>query len=100
MFIEIISYNFTLKLFFITICLVDTDVYTYTFTENESPQISGNTTINVHVNKTVKFKFEISDDGKTSPRYVVLKKPDHFVLDNRTGIATWTPINDDVSEIR
>uniref|UniRef100_A0A8W8MTE0 Uncharacterized protein n=2 Tax=Magallana gigas TaxID=29159 RepID=A0A8W8MTE0_MAGGI len=67
--------------------------------ENESPQISGNTTINAHVNKTVKFKFEISDDGKTSPRYVVLKQPDHFVLDNRTGIATWTPINDDVSEI-
>lgn len=85
--IEIISSNFT-------------NVYTYTFTENESPQISGNTTINAHVNKTVKFKFEISDDGKTGPRYVILKQPDHFVLDNQTGIATWTPNNDEISEIR
>lgn len=87
MVIEIISSNFT-------------NVYTYTFTENESPQISGNTTINAHVNKTVKFKFEISDDGKTGPRYVILKQPDHFVLDNQTGIATWTPNNDKISEIR
>lgn len=81
-------------------CLVATFVHTYTFTENESPQISGNTTINVHVNKTVEFKFEISDDGKRSPRYVILKQPDHFVLDNQIGIATWTPISDEVSEIR
>lgn len=77
-----------------------TYVYTCTFTENESPQISGNTTINAHVNKTIKFKFEISDDGKTGPRYVILKQPDHFDLDNQTGIATWTPINNNVSEIR
>lgn len=68
--------------------------------ENETPQISGNTTINVQVNQTAEIRFNISDDGQADPLYVILKKPDNFVLDNQTGIATWTPTNDSVSEIQ
>lgn len=72
----------------------------YISLENETPQISGNTTINVQVNQTAEIRFNISDDGQADPLYVILKQPDNFVLDNQTGIATWTPTNDSVSEIQ
>lgn len=72
----------------------------YISSENETPQISGNTTINVQVNQTVEISFNISDDGQAEPLFVILKQPDNFVLDNQTGIATWTPTNDSVSEIQ
>ncbi|XP_055997522.1 uncharacterized protein LOC125648181 [Ostrea edulis] len=67
--------------------------------ENESPQISGNTTVYVVVNKEVEIRFNASDDGKENPAYRVLKQPDNFIFDNETGIARWTPKNASLSEI-
>lgn len=48
----------------------------------------------------MEISFNISDDGQAEPLFVILKQPDNFVLDNQTGIATWTPTNDSVSEIQ
>jgi uncharacterized protein (DUF736 family) len=69
-------------------------------TENETPRISGNTTVHVTVNREVEIRFNASDDGKETPVYRVLKQPDNFILDDGTGIAKWTPQNTGVSEIR
>ncbi|XP_061189287.1 uncharacterized protein LOC133197327 [Saccostrea echinata] len=67
--------------------------------ENKTPQISGNTTINVEVNKEIELIFNASDDGKERPTYKLLKQPDNFVFDDETGIARWIPRNTNVSEI-
>ncbi|XP_048727085.2 uncharacterized protein LOC125645542 [Ostrea edulis] len=67
--------------------------------ENESPEISGNTTVYVVVNKEVEMRFNVSDDGETHPAYIILKQPDNFLLDDETGVARWTPQNASVSEI-
>ncbi|XP_055997519.1 uncharacterized protein LOC125645547 isoform X2 [Ostrea edulis] len=67
--------------------------------ENETPQISGNTTLHVVVNKEVEMRFNVSDDGEETPTYRVLKQPDNFLLDDETGIARWTPQNASISEI-
>ncbi|XP_062601606.1 uncharacterized protein LOC134263292 [Saccostrea cucullata] len=66
--------------------------------ENETPQISGNTTINVEVDKEVELTFNASDDGKMKPTYKLLKQPDNFSFDDETGIARWIPLIN-VSEI-
>ncbi|XP_078333705.1 uncharacterized protein LOC111101935 [Crassostrea virginica] len=67
--------------------------------ENETPQISGNVTINAEVNKTVELKFNITDDGKSQPKFIILKRPTNFSFNNQTGIARWTPKNDISAEI-
>ena len=72
----------------------------FSLSENETPQISGNVTINAEVNKTVELKFYITDDGKSEPKYIILKRPTNFLFDNQTGIARWTPTNDTSAEIR
>jgi uncharacterized protein (DUF736 family) len=69
-------------------------------TENETPRISGNNTVHVTVNRKVEIRFNSSDDGDDAPKYSVLKQPDNFDLDDETGVATWTPQNANVSEIR
>lgn len=68
--------------------------------ENESPSITGNTSINVEVNKTVYMQFNASDDNTIKPEYRVLKYPDGFELNQTTGLARWTPNNSNISEIR
>lgn len=77
-------------------------IYTiqFFFKENESPTIAGNTSINVEMNKTVYMQFNASDDSTIKPEYRILKYPDGFKLNNTTGLATWTPKNTNVSEIR
>nr|XP_022290316.1 uncharacterized protein LOC111101946 isoform X2 [Crassostrea virginica]XP_022290324.1 uncharacterized protein LOC111101946 isoform X2 [Crassostrea virginica] len=69
------------------------------FLENETPQISGNVTINAKINETVELQFNITDDGKSEPKYIILKRPTNFLFDNQTGIARWTPTNDTYAEI-
>ncbi|XP_062605771.1 uncharacterized protein LOC134267581 isoform X2 [Saccostrea cucullata] len=67
--------------------------------ENETPRISGNTTINAEVNSKVTLRFNASDDGKERPVFKILKQPEGFSLNTTTGVATWTPLNINVSEI-
>lgn len=52
------------------------------------------------MNKTVYMQFNASDDSTIKPEYRILKYPDGFELNNTTGLATWTPKNTNVSEIR
>lgn len=52
------------------------------------------------MNKTVYMQFNASDDRTIKPEYRILKYPDGFKLNNTTGLATWTPKNTNVSEIR
>lgn len=68
--------------------------------ENESPSIAGNTSINVEMNKTVYMQFNASDDSTMTPEYRILKYPIGFELNHTTGLATWTPKNTNISEIR
>lgn len=68
--------------------------------ENETPQISGNTTLYVEANKEVELKFNVSDDGKGKPTLKLLKKPDYFYLDDETNTARWTPKQSSIPEIR
>lgn len=70
------------------------------FIENETPQISGNTTLYVEANKEVELKFNVSDDGKEKPTLKLLKKPDNFYLDDEANIARWTPQQSSIPEIR
>lgn len=70
------------------------------FTENESPRITGNDSINVEVGKTVYMQFNASDDSNKLPKYNVLKQPESFTLNNTTGIASWTPNDINVTELR
>lgn len=70
------------------------------FIENETPQISGNTTLYVEANKEVELKFNVSDDGKEKPTLKLLKKPDNFYLDHEANIARWTPQQSSIPEIR
>ena len=72
----------------------------FSLSENETPQISGNVTINAEVNKTVELKFNITDDGKSQSKFIILKRPTNFSFNNQTGIARWTPKNDISAEIR
>ncbi|XP_061188887.1 uncharacterized protein LOC133197060 [Saccostrea echinata] len=67
--------------------------------ENETPQISGNTTINVEINKEVDLMFNVSDDGNQRPVYKILHQPRNFFFDNKTGIAKWTPTTDNMAGI-
>lgn len=68
--------------------------------ENETPQISGNTTLHVEANKKVKLKFNVSDDDEEKPTLKLLKKPDEFYLDDETNTAIWTPRQSSIPEIR
>lgn len=52
------------------------------------------------MNKTVYMQFNASDDSTIKPEYRIFKYPDGFKLNNITGLATWTPKNTNVSEIR
>ena len=82
-------------------CIAYVDVWHFIFpSENETPQISGNVTINAKINETVELQFNITDDGKSEPKYIILKRPTNFLFDNQTGIARWTPTNDTSAEIR
>lgn len=54
----------------------------------------------MEVNKTVYMQFNASDDNTIKPEYRVLKYPDGFELNQTTGLATWTPNNSNISEIR
>ncbi|XP_062579175.1 uncharacterized protein LOC134241103 [Saccostrea cucullata] len=65
--------------------------------ENETPQLSGNTTIHVEVNKEAKLIFNASDDGINKPKLKLQKQPANFTLNNIT--ATWTPSNFSAAEI-
>ncbi|XP_062609556.1 uncharacterized protein LOC134271356 [Saccostrea cucullata] len=67
--------------------------------ENEIPSIHGNTTINAEVNNELTLRFNASDDGKERPMFKVLKQPEGFSFNTTTGVATWTPLNTNVSEI-
>lgn len=68
--------------------------------ENDSPSIAGNTSINVEMNKTVYMQFNASDDSTMTPEYRILKYPNGFELNHTTCLATWTPKNTNISEIR
>uniref|UniRef100_A0A8W8N019 Fibrillin-1 n=1 Tax=Magallana gigas TaxID=29159 RepID=A0A8W8N019_MAGGI len=67
--------------------------------ENESPIITGNSSINVEVGKTVYMQFNASDDSTKLPKYNLLKQPESFTLNETTGIAKWTPTSTAVSEL-
>ncbi|XP_062605769.1 uncharacterized protein LOC134267580 [Saccostrea cucullata] len=67
--------------------------------ENEIPSIYGNTTINAEVNNEVILRFNASDDGKERPVFKILKQPEGFSFNATNGVATWTPISTNVSEI-
>lgn len=69
-------------------------------TENKSPIITGNSSINVEVGKTVYMQFNASDDSTKLPKYNLLKQPESFTLNETTGIAKWTPTSTAVSELR
>lgn len=74
--------------------------YNAFLTENESPIITGNSSINVEVGKTVYMQFNASDDSTKLPKYNLLKQPESFTLNETTGIAKWTPTSTAVSELR
>ncbi|XP_062609554.1 uncharacterized protein LOC134271353 [Saccostrea cucullata] len=67
--------------------------------ENETPRISGTTSINVEVGNSVELFFNYTDDGDQRPKYNILKQPENFLLNQTTGIAKWTPRNISVAEI-
>lgn len=69
-------------------------------TENESPQLNGNLTINAKINEEVTIYFNATDDGPEKPNLIVLKQPPGFELNSSTGVAKWKPQNYNVSEIR
>ena len=70
------------------------------FIENETPRISGNTSINVEVGHTVYMQFNASDDSNERPAFKILKHPDGFELNQTTGIASWKPQNTNISALR
>ncbi|XP_065942258.1 uncharacterized protein [Magallana gigas] len=67
--------------------------------ENESPIITGNSSINVEIGKTVYMQFNAYDDSTKLPKYNLLKQPESFSLNETTGIANWTPTSTAVSEL-
>ncbi|XP_052712052.1 uncharacterized protein LOC128186279 isoform X2 [Crassostrea angulata] len=67
--------------------------------ENESPIITGNSSINVEIGKTVYMQFNAYDDSTKLPKYNLLKQPERFSLNETTGIANWTPTSTAVSEL-
>ncbi|XP_061188876.1 mucin-like protein [Saccostrea echinata] len=67
--------------------------------ENETPRISGNTTINAEIDNEVTLRFNASDDNKERPVFKILKQPEGFRFNATTGEATWTPLNTNISEI-
>ena len=68
--------------------------------ENETPSISGNTTINAEVGKTVYMQFNASDDSDKRPAFRILKHPVDFQLNQTTGLSSWTPRDTNVTELR
>uniref|UniRef100_A0A8W8N5D1 Fibrillin-1 n=1 Tax=Magallana gigas TaxID=29159 RepID=A0A8W8N5D1_MAGGI len=70
-----------------------------TIVENESPIITGNSSIKVEVNKTVYMQFNASDDSNKLPLYNLLKQPQNFTFNKTTGIAKWTPTSAAISEL-
>eukprot|EP00105_Crassostrea_gigas_P037421 XP_019921569.1 PREDICTED: fibrillin-1 isoform X2 [Crassostrea gigas] len=70
-----------------------------TIVENESPIITGNSSIKVEVNKTVYMQFNASDDSNKLPLYNLLKQPQNFTLNKTTGVAKWTPTSAAISEL-
>lgn len=81
-------------------CLKGLSFFSLIFTENESPIITGNSSIKVEVNKTVYMQFNASDDSNKLPLYNLLKQPKNFTLNKTTGIAKWTPTSAAISELR
>lgn len=75
-------------------------VLLFAFTENETPSIAGNTSINVEVGKPVYMQFIASDDSDKKPLYKILKQPPGFTLNETIGMAEWIPESTNVSEIR
>lgn len=75
-------------------------VLLFAFTENETPSIAGNTSINVEVGKPVYMQFIASDDSDKKPLYKILKQPPGFTLNETIGTAEWIPESTNVSEIR
>ena len=69
-------------------------------TENESPQLTGNVSIDAKINEEVVIYLNVTDDGPKKPSLIVLKQPLGFQLNASTGVAKWTPQNYNVSEIR
>ncbi|XP_062579994.1 protein eyes shut homolog, partial [Saccostrea cucullata] len=67
--------------------------------ENETPRISGNTSVQVEVGKVVELWFNASDDSKEMPKYNILKSPEDFYLNTTSGEAMWTPKSTNISEI-
>lgn len=69
-------------------------------TENESPQLTGNASIDAMINEEVFIYLNVTDDGPKKPSLIVLKQPLGFELNASTGVAKWKPQNYNVSEIR
>lgn len=66
--------------------------------ENEAPEITGDSQVNAEVRKPVEIKFNATDDGQYT--YKILQQPLGFSFNNTTGIATWTPPDASVANIR
>lgn len=69
-------------------------------TENESPQLTGNVSIDATINEEVVIYLNAIDDGPKKPNLIALKQPLGFQLNASTGVAKWKPQNYNVSEIR
>lgn len=54
--------------------------------------------MNAEVRKPVEIKFNATDDGQYT--YKILQQPLGFSFNNTTGIATWTPPDASVANIR
>ncbi|CAC5394799.1 unnamed protein product [Mytilus coruscus] len=71
--------------------------------QNEAPEISGQESIKVEVNKSIIFNFSGQDD-KADLRYSIIDQPGEgtFTSDNSTGnlTLTWTPVNLNTEKIR
>ncbi|XP_062609553.1 uncharacterized protein LOC134271352 [Saccostrea cucullata] len=67
--------------------------------DNETPRISGNTSIQVEVGKVAELWFNTTDDSNQTPKYNILKSPEDFYLNTTTGVARWTPKSTNISEI-
>nr|XP_022296650.1 mucin-like protein [Crassostrea virginica] len=67
--------------------------------ENESPQLTGNVSIDATINEEVVIYLNAIDDGPKKPNLIALKQPLGFQLNASTGVAKWKPQNYNVSEI-